>query len=98
MMSGDTHTSRRVLCQALPPTKGGVFEEWVKDMLDAAGGEGDEDASWADTYLGLDPRVGLTPGRCPRLRQRRTEPLLPYIYMLQVDGTRTTQGPALVQL
>ena len=44
----------------MPDQKGQVFEEWLKEFLDAAGGEGDEDASWADRFLGNDPRVGLT--------------------------------------
>ena len=30
----------------MPDQKGQVFEEWLKEFLDAAGGEGDEDASW----------------------------------------------------
>ena len=60
MMSNDVASTRRVLCRPMPDQKGQVFEEWNKELLDAAGGEGDEDASWADRFLGLDPRVGLT--------------------------------------
>ena len=53
----------------MPDQKGQVFEEWNKELLDAAGGEGDEDASWADRFLGLDPRAGLTAAQQRRRRQ-----------------------------
>ena len=52
---------KRKLCRDLPREKGEAFEVWVKELLDAGHGEGDEDASWSDTFLGQDPRVGLTP-------------------------------------
>ena len=69
-MSSDSTTSRRVLCRNLPTQKGEVFEEWLKEMLDAAGGEGDEDASWAETFLGQDQRVGLTAAQTRRRTER----------------------------
>ena len=56
----------------MPDQKGQVFEEWLKEFLDAAGGEGDEDASWADRFLGNDPRVGLTAAQ----QRRRQEAAL----------------------
>ena len=37
---------KRKLCRDLPREKGEVFEVWHKELLDAALGEGDEDASW----------------------------------------------------
>ena len=50
---------KRKLCRDLPREKGEAFEVWNKELLDAGHGEGDEDASWSDTFLGQDPRVGL---------------------------------------
>ena len=49
-MSTDTGIKRK-LCRELPREKGESFEVWHKELLDAAHGEGDEDASWAETYL-----------------------------------------------
>ena len=56
----DSESRRWRLCEDMPTTKGAAFVEWLKVMLDAAGGEGDEDASWAQTFLGTDRRVGLS--------------------------------------
>ena len=50
---------KRKLCRDLPREKGEAFEVWNKELLDAGHGEGDEDASWSDTFLGQDPRVGV---------------------------------------
>ena len=68
-MSTDTGIKRK-LCRELPREKGESFEVWHKELLDAAHGEGDEDASWAETYLGQDPRAGLTPAQTRRRAQR----------------------------
>ena len=54
---------KRKLCRDLPREKGEAFEVWVKELLDAGHGEGDEDASWSDTFLGQDPRVAPRGGR-----------------------------------
>ena len=62
-MADDTDRSRRKLCRDMPLQKGEVFEVWLKDLIDAAGGEGDEDASWAQRFLGTDQRVGLRPAQ-----------------------------------
>ena len=50
----------RLLCRTFNGTKGAQFTRWRADMLDAAEGKGDEDASWAMCYLGTDPQAGLT--------------------------------------
>jgi hypothetical protein len=52
--------TRYKLCRDLPAQKGPIFEEWYKEFMDASGGEGDEDASWAQTFAGTDRRAGLT--------------------------------------
>ena len=59
-MTSSTDSSKYKLCRDLPGQKGPIFEEWYKDFMDASGGEGDEDASWAQTYAGTDRRAGLT--------------------------------------
>ena len=56
--SDDEH--ERLLCRKNPGKRGAVYEDWEKEYLDAAGGKGDEDASWEDTYLGRDTRVCIT--------------------------------------
>ena len=61
---------KRKLCRHLPRENGEAFEVWLNEMLDAACGEGDEDASWAETFRGNDPRVGLTPAQVRRRNQR----------------------------
>ena len=61
---------KRKLCRDLPREKGEAFEVWNKELLDAGHGEGDEDASWSDTFLGQDPRVGLTPAQTRRRAER----------------------------
>ena len=71
-MSTDTGIKRK-LCRELPREKGESFEVWHKELLDAAHGEGDEDASWAETYLGQDPRAGLTPAQTRRRAQRNRQ-------------------------
>jgi hypothetical protein len=53
--------------------RGYQFTEWAKEFLDAAAGKGDEDASWADCYLGQDPQAGLTAVQTRRRTQRRRE-------------------------
>ena len=58
MASGDEKNTRFKICRDLPAEKGPIFEEWLKELLDAAEGEGDEDASWAQTYQGTDRRIG----------------------------------------
>ena len=45
MSSGAEQNARYKLCRDLPAEKGPIFEEWLKELLDAAEGEGDEDAS-----------------------------------------------------
>lgn len=60
MASGDEKNARYKLCRDLPAEKGAIFEEWLLEMLDAAEGEGDEDASWAQTFQATDRRVGLS--------------------------------------
>ena len=71
-MSTDTGIKRK-LCRELPREKGESFEVWHKELMDAAHGEGDEDASWAETYLGQDPRAGLTPAQTRRRAQRNRQ-------------------------
>ena len=39
------------------------FIDWMERYLDAADGRGDEDASWAQRYLGTDQAGGLTPAQ-----------------------------------
>ena len=48
---------KRKLCRDLPREKGEAFEVWNKELLDAGHGEGDEDASWTETFLGQDPEL-----------------------------------------
>ena len=60
MSSTDSTTTKYKLCRDLPEQKGPIFEELYKYFMDASGGEGDEDASWAQTYAGTDRRAGLT--------------------------------------
>ena len=45
----DRERHKAQLCRDLPREKGEAFEVWVKELLDAGHGEGDEDASWSDT-------------------------------------------------
>ena len=59
-MTSSTDSSKYKLCRDLPGQKGPIFEEWYKDFMDASGGEGDEDASWAQTFTGTDRRAGLS--------------------------------------
>ena len=56
-MTSSTDSSKYKLCRDLPGQKGPIFEEWYKDFMDASGGEGDEDASWAQTFTGTDRRA-----------------------------------------
>ena len=57
---GTESGSRYKLCRDMPDEKGPIFETWLQEMLDSAGGEGDDDASWAQTFEGTDRRVGLS--------------------------------------
>ena len=66
-MTDDSGTSTRYkLCKDIPKEKGQAYVLWEAELLDAAGGEGDEDASWAQTFLGTDRRAGLTPAETRR--------------------------------
>ena len=65
---------KRKLCRDLPKEKGEAFEVWNKELLDAGHGEGDEDASWTETYLALEwasPQLKLAAVRSATARQRR---------------------------
>jgi len=63
----------RLLCSRFNGEKGPLYTKWRKEVLDAFEGKGDEDASWAQTILGLDPHAGLTPAQTKRRNQRRRE-------------------------
>ena len=60
MVGSKDSETRYKLCRDMPMEKGPIFEEWLKEFLDAAGGEGDDDASWAQTLEGTDRRAGLS--------------------------------------
>ena len=62
-----------LLCRKAPREDGAAFTAWTEEYLDAAEGKGDEDASWAECYLGTDPQVGLTPQQTRRRARRRKE-------------------------
>ena len=49
MVGSNNSETRYKLCRDMPMEKGPIFEEWLKEFLDAAGGEGDDDASWAQS-------------------------------------------------
>ena len=53
--------------------KGEHWVKWIAEFLDAAQGKGDEDASWAQTFLGTDQQVGLSPAQVRRRRVRLRE-------------------------
>ena len=55
--------------------RGQAFEDWAEEFLDAADGKGDEDASWAQTFLGTDARAGLTAAQMKKRIQRNREAL-----------------------
>jgi len=73
----------RLLAPLFHGQKGPIFTAWSKGFLDAAEGEGDEDASWAETYLGTDPRIGLS-AKSVRLRQVRRREAYSKL-LLQID-------------
>ena len=60
MVGSKDSETRYKLCRDMPMEKGPIFEEWLKEFLDAAGGEGDDDASWAQTLEATDRRAGLS--------------------------------------
>ena len=45
----------RLACDKFFGGKGAEFTAWSKEFLDAADGVGDEEASYAQQYLGLAP-------------------------------------------
>ena len=72
-MSREDDNRPRLLTRLYDGQQGERFELWKKEWLDAAEGKGDEDASWAQTALGTDPQVGLTPAQVRRRVTRRRE-------------------------
>ena len=68
-----TESQPRLIAAKFAGQRGYQFTEWAKEFLDAAAGKGDEDASWADCYLGQDPQAGLNAAQLRRRTQRRRE-------------------------
>jgi hypothetical protein len=59
--------------------RGEPFVQWAKVFLDGAEGRGDQDASYADTFLRRDTRNGLGGAAAGRMKQRDRES---YAYLL----------------
>ncbi len=74
-MSSSTDSKTRLLVEPFNGQRGPVFTKWAKGYLDAAAGGhcGDEDASYAECYLGTDPQAGLSAAQDRRRKQRRRE-------------------------
>ena len=72
-MSSLTDTKNRLLVEPFNGQRGPVFTNWAKGYLDAAAGRGDEDASYAECYLGTDPQAGLSNAQDKRRKTRRRE-------------------------
>jgi hypothetical protein len=66
-------TQPRLIAAKFAGQRGSQFTQWAKEYLDAAAGKGDEDASWADCYLGHAPQAGLSAVQTRRRTQRRRE-------------------------
>ena len=75
LMSSSTDSKTRLLVEPFNGQRGPVFTKWAKGYLDAAAGGhcGDEDASYAECYLGTDPQAGLSAAQDRRRKQRRRE-------------------------
>ena len=69
----DKDDAPRLLCRKFSGEKGPAFTKWRKEFLDAAEAKGDQDASWAMCYLGLDPQAGLNATQTGRRSMRRRE-------------------------
>ena len=72
-MPRDDDDTERLLCRKNAGKRGQVFEEWLKEYLDACGAKGDEDASWEDTFLARDQRAGLSAAALKRGVRRNRE-------------------------
>ena len=48
-MQSNTDQLPRLLCSKYPGGRSALYNKWEEEMLDAAAGKGDEDASWAVT-------------------------------------------------
>jgi hypothetical protein len=68
-----TESQPRLIAAKFAGQRGSQFTQWAREFLDAAAGKGDEDASWADCYLGQDPQAGLSGAQTRRRTQRRRE-------------------------
>ena len=69
-MPKDDDDGPRLLTRPFDGKRGPEATEWLEEFLDAADGKGDEDASWADTFQGLDRRAGLSAAQVKRRDQR----------------------------
>ena len=73
MSTTSTNDKPRLLYDQYHGQRGPLFEAWRKPFLDAAEGKGDDDASYAECYLGTDPQGGLTAAQVRRRAVRRRE-------------------------
>ena len=85
MPDDEERTGIRLICQKFSGKKGPEYTRWRKEMLDAAEGKGDEDASWAQTLLGTDPQAGLTPAQNKRRTVRRRESYAQLVALIEDD-------------
>ena len=71
-------------------SKGAAWEKWKTEYLDAAAGKGDDMASWADTFNGTDPQVGLTAAQVRARTKRRREAYSSLLLHLDDEGLKAT--------
>ena len=64
---------KRLLTEKFNGQRGEAFDGWASKYLDQADGQGDNDASWAETFLGTDRRGGLTAAEMKRRVTRNRE-------------------------
>ena len=81
-MQSNTDQLPRLLCNKYLGGRSPLYNKWEEEMLDAAAGKGDEDASWAQTLLRTDNAVGLTAAQSKRRNQRLRET---YSQMVQLQ-------------
>ena len=57
-MPRDDDDNERLLCRKNPGKRGQVFEEWLKEYLDACGAKGDEEGRKLGGHLPLQGPAG----------------------------------------
>ena len=86
-MADDTN-DKRLMCPKFNCQKGEAFDRWAKLFLDAADGKGDEEASWADTFLGNDTTVGLSAVQMKKRVTRNREAVASLLYHLDDESMK----------